>query len=123
MFFMFAAEAVAKLFESYTRERESKRFARHFFLAICTDEHRRRLVAALGSAFPHVGASPAAITEHLYRIRCDVVHRWNYYGMSLRDEAVRELRAIVLEGAAHAARTLVPTIAASCARKSTDQKT
>jgi hypothetical protein len=32
MFFMFAAEAVAKLFEGYEGERESKRFARQFFM-------------------------------------------------------------------------------------------
>lgn len=109
MFFMFAAEAVAKLFTDYQRESESKAHVRKFFLSICTDEHRRRLVTALtgrDSSFPRVEAEPAAVVECLYRIRCDVVHRWNYFGLYLKDEVTAELRAIVLEGAAHAAKTL-----------------
>jgi hypothetical protein len=47
MFFMIVAEAVAKLFYAYKGEHDSKKFARRFFLSICTDEHRRRLVEAL----------------------------------------------------------------------------
>jgi hypothetical protein len=77
MFFMIAAEAIAKLFEGYTKEGDSKRYACHFFVSICTDQQRKRLVAACRSAFPDVFGSPAAIAKHLYRIRCDVVHRWN----------------------------------------------
>ena len=84
---------------------------REFFGLICTDEHRKRLVDALRAPlFPRVKASPTAMVDHLYRIRCDVVHRWNYYGLNLQETVVRELRAIVLEGAAHAARTVVDPV-------------
>jgi hypothetical protein len=107
MFFMFAAEAVAKLFTNYRGEGDSRRSVSEFFLFICSDEQRKRFVAAFRSALPKVVGTPAAIAGELYRIRCVVVHRWEYFGLNPRDEVVRELRAIVLEGAAHAARTLV----------------
>jgi hypothetical protein len=106
MFLMMAAEATSKLFSNYKGHRDSRHHAQAFFLSICGPAQRTQLVAA----FRELGPSAEAITSELYRIRCQVVHRWEYYGLkySLRDEDARKLREIVLNGAAHAARTLVP---------------
>ncbi len=85
MFFMIAAEAVAKLFDDYAGEGDSKRYALRFFASICSQEHRDRLVA-LSSGLPHAGSSPTAVAEHLYRIRCDVAHRWRYFGLNITSD-------------------------------------
>jgi hypothetical protein len=52
--------------------------------------------------------SPGAIADYLYEIRCDVVHRGRYFEMTVEDDAcVREVRAVILEGAVQAAREMV----------------
>jgi len=59
-----------------------------------------------GEKLSRLGPSPEAIVAQLYRIRCEVVHRWEYYGSKLRDDDANALRDIILRGAAEAAQAL-----------------
>jgi hypothetical protein len=107
MFFMIAAEAVAKLAAGYEGEGRSRAHVRLFFAKHCTAAQRARVHRALEWAQPRPTTSPDAIADYLYNIRCDVVHRGRYFEMMLPDEAcIREVRAVVLEGAVHATQDL-----------------
>jgi hypothetical protein len=105
MFLIFAAEAVAKLFTDYKGARDSRKHVHIFFLKICTAGQRQRLLS-LGSSFPGLYGAEK-IVDRLYDIRCDVVHRFQYFGLDVDSDAVRELRALVVEGAVRAARILM----------------
>jgi len=127
LFFMIAAEAVAKLANAYEGESDSRKYAKQFFLTICSEDHRR----LLGKAFRDPtgssgGLSPAEAVDFLYDVRCDVVHRGQYFMLHLpRPELEEEdmliswkgksliatitaaqLRQIVLEGAVREAKEL-----------------
>jgi hypothetical protein len=107
MFFMIAAEAVAKLAAGYEGERKSRPHVQLFFAKYCTAVQRARVYRALEWAVPRPPTSPDTIADYLYDIRCDVVHRGRYFGMTLPDEAcIREVRAVVLEGAVRATQDL-----------------
>ena len=66
LFFMIAAEAVAKLANAYKGESDSRKYAKQFFLTICSEDHRR----LLGKAFRDPtgssgGLSPAEAVDFL----------------------------------------------------------
>lgn len=127
LFFMIAAEAVAKLVVGYNGEGASRKHVNIFFKEICSEQHRARLDRAfshrLASSF--IGWQEAV--GFLYDIRCDVVHRGQYFSYSLQNEpgglnmltpsgqghlianiSAVELRTIILEGSVNAALRLCP---------------
>jgi len=107
MFYMIAAEAVAKLAADYEGESQSKQHVRMFFTTYCTATQRGRVHRALEWAVPRPPTSPDDIADYLYEIRCDVVHRGCYFEMALpSEECIKEVRAVVLEGAVRAAQDL-----------------
>jgi len=127
LFFLIAAEAVAKLVFNFSGEGESRRYVHRFFRDICGESHRARL----SQAFRLAGFLPyEKAVDFLYDVRCDVVHRGVYFMTSLlhatgttpmltpwkhRGRTVHliayitaaELRQIVLEGAVLGARRVI----------------
>jgi len=124
LFFMIAAEAVAKLADGFEDEGQSRKYVRRFFLNICSDDHRARLAGALCGSVGWLSAEE--VVDFLYDVRCDVAHRGKYFDLHLPrpelDEAelvvnwrektlfatitIGELRRIVLEGTVLAAKGL-----------------
>jgi len=127
LFFLIAAEAVAKLVFNFNGEGESRRYVQRFFKEICGDTHRERL----GRAFRLSDfLSYETAVDFLYDVRCDVVHtgvyfmtsllhapgstpvvtRWTRKGRTVHPIAnitATEIRQIVLEGALLGARILL----------------
>src|ERR1700731_89786 len=122
LFYLTAAELVAKIVAKYEGEAESKKHVQKFFSEICESSQKERLE----KAFRTVGGSFVTLEEainYLYRIRCDVVHRGQYYMFSLpptmtdipllsgsgnnnliAEITLPELRQIILQGAVLAAK-------------------
>jgi hypothetical protein len=123
LFYLTAAELVAKIFWKYEGEGESRKHVQKFFSEICDSPQKERLQKAfrtVGNGFLTLEAA----VGFLYRIRCDVVHRGQYFQFSLPMEGrdhipllsgsgndnviaeitLMELRQIVLEGAVLAAK-------------------
>lgn len=122
LFYLTAAELIAKILAKYEGEGESKKHVRKFFSEICDSPQKERLE----KAFKRIGGgflTLEAAIDFLYRIRCDVVHRGQYYQFALplgpreiplltgqgndsiiAEITLQELRQIVLEGAVLAAK-------------------
>ena len=124
LFLMIAAEAVAKLADSFEDEGQSRKYVKQFFLKICSDDHRVQLGRAFRGSAGWLTAEDAV--DFLYVVRCDVAHWGKYFELHLprpeldekeliirREETtlvatipIGELRRIILEGAVLAARGL-----------------
>ena len=105
MFYMIAAEAVAKLGTGYDGDGESRKHVHVFFTRFLTAEQRNRMLRALEWAQPRPPSSLDELVDHLYGVRCDVVHEGRYFDMTVPDDAcVRAVRSVFLEGAVGAAR-------------------
>jgi hypothetical protein len=120
LLYLTAAELVAKIVSRFEGEGESKKHVRKFFCEICEPPQRDRL----GTAFRAVGGTFLTLektVDYLYEIRCDVVHRGQYYTFSLRtggiplltgtgsndviaEISLPELRQIILAGTVSAAK-------------------
>jgi hypothetical protein len=108
MFYMIAAEAVAKLAADFENEGQSRKHVRLFFTAYCTVTQRERIQRAIEWATPLPRTTPDTVADHLYDLRCDVVHRGRYFEWTLPDDAcLREVRAVVLEGVVQAAQKVM----------------
>jgi hypothetical protein len=122
LFYLTAAELVAKIASKYEGEGESKKHVQKFFSEMCGSSQKERLQKAFGTG-GGVFLNLEAAINFLYGIRCDVVHRGQYYLFSLPRTAddiplltghgnnhviaeitLPELRQIVLEGAVLAAK-------------------
>ena len=125
LFYMIAAEAVAKIVVGFEGEGQSRKHVRIFFEDICDAKHK----SILSKAFSKVEAGYLSIEETidlLYIIRCDVVHEGRYFSFSLPEsvndypeittvgqEAItahitlNEIRQIVIEGALLGVQTLL----------------
>ncbi len=132
-FYLVAAEAIAKIFVGFDKEGESRKHVHMFFEKLCNDDHR----SVLGKTF--TGSSgllpvegevstgwlsvPEAV-DKLYDIRCDVVHKGEYFDFALPDSdgafpmtvrkydvtghvTISRIRRIVLEGALGTARKML----------------
>jgi hypothetical protein len=124
LFYLVAAELVAKIAVGFEGEGQSRSHVQKFFTEICSSESKQRL----SWAFRHAGGaylSLAATVDLLYKVRCDVVHRGQYYTFSLQrsessipmlssvgehspisEISLPDLRQIVLEGAVLAAKLI-----------------
>jgi hypothetical protein len=126
LFYLIAAELAAKTAFKFKGEGQSKLFVRRFFEDLCSDEAKLRLASAFSEPPLGYGLSLQQAVDFLYDIRCDVVHRGQYYVLSLpredddlpvfipnrespltTDLRILELRKIVLEGAIRGARKLL----------------
>lgn len=127
LFYVIAAEAVAKLVKGFQAEGESKKHVRLFFEDICSPGHRSILADAFRRS---TGGSALTIRETvdlLYDVRCDVVHEGQYFILTLPEPSetsplltvygglslipkitAHQLRKIVLEGALLGAAQLLP---------------
>jgi hypothetical protein len=122
LFYLIAAEMVAKITFGFHEKGKSKRFVHRFFDDICPERLTHRLSSALRD--PNTGRNVRVheVVEFLYDVRCDVVHMGSYYNVHLKledddfpvivhscgkqfetDLTVKELRQMVLEGAVQAA--------------------
>lgn len=126
LFFLMAAEAVAKIVQGYDKEGQSKNHVRIFFEEYCHDNAKQKLAGAFRVTDTMMPVSLEEAISYLYRIRCDVTHRGNYFSYSLCDETgfemitpdgnsslvasikLAELRKIILEGAILATRDSLP---------------
>ncbi len=125
LFFLIAAEAVAKLIAGFDGEGKSRQFVHKFFGELCSDDHRARLGRAIGD--PGTFFSVSGTVNYLYDIRCSVVHEGRYFDVHLRDHgtptinvtkngrsvvvymSTAELRQIVLEGVVLSCERLLPS--------------
>lgn len=123
LFYLIAAEAVAKMAFRYKNERKSHEYVRRFFNEICSEHHRERLSHAFSYLDDGDFFELKWVIDYLYGVRCDVVHEGHYLGFKLpfrqeeipimtpvgEDHAIAhitiaEIRQIVLEGVVLACR-------------------
>jgi hypothetical protein len=127
LFYLIAAELVAKITFAYQGEGESKKYVRRFFAEICSERTRTDLGTMLNrTPYGTVTADEAVLL--LYKIRCDVVHEGMYYGFQLPEKGqefsemieidgksftthmpIDRIREMVLEGAVLASEKLLST--------------
>jgi hypothetical protein len=125
MFYMIAAELVAKITFHFEGEGESRKYVRRFFAEICCDAARARLAKSFSRTRSGPLSSQDAV-DLLYNIRCDVAHEGKYssFHLPLRGDAfaqltvvgdesfvahltIQELRRMILEGAVLASQKLM----------------
>ncbi|MFH1798332.1 MAG: hypothetical protein ABH844_03150 [Candidatus Omnitrophota bacterium] len=97
LFFLIAAEAVAKLAYNFRGEGKSRHYVKKFFKNICNTEHQNKLSRAFRKQITEIDfMSENYLTidetiDFLYAIRCDVVHRGIYFdNLSLKDNLTDE---------------------------------
>ena len=127
LFYLIAAEAVAKITSGFKGEGQSKAYVRKFFGEICSEEHRRGLRTAFTGSNMVGETSWEQAVDILYGVRCDVVHEGRYFEFHLADEGdpspmmshwrdgygvarltLPQLRQIILEGTVRGVQMLIP---------------
>ena len=135
LFFLIAAEAVAKLVFNFEEEGESRRYVKRFFQEICNDKHKSLLSQAFKKQTDEIDfVSDNYLTldetiNFLYDVRCDIIHRGIYFdNLWLKEKCTNGnllfgwknlqyispnistdgLRKIVLEGAVLGCRIALP---------------
>ncbi|MFH1993016.1 MAG: hypothetical protein ABIK98_11545 [Pseudomonadota bacterium] len=124
LFYLIAAEAVAKIVRGFEEEGGSRKHVQIFFEEICNNSHK----AILSKAFDDLKKKYTVreAIDFLYNIRCDVVHEGKYFNLTLPDEfddypeitgrdkitltayiSIKDLRKIVLEGSVLAAKQYI----------------
>jgi hypothetical protein len=127
LFYLIAAEAVAKIVFGFKGEGKSRYHVQRFFKEICLDRHRVLLSKAL-EMVPEQFLTWEQTVDKLYDVRCDVVHEGQYFGFHLKPEdstfplladsaepslnlvahvSALKLRQIVLEGLVEGVRKLL----------------
>jgi hypothetical protein len=131
LFYLIAAEAVAKITSGFKGEGRSKVYVRKFFGEICSEEHRRTLRTAFASVAMVESLTWEQAVDILYGVRCDVVHEGRYFEFQLADDgdptpvltrwggktvvtrmSLSQLRRMVLEGTVRGVQMLVPAMGA-----------
>lgn len=125
LFFLIAAEAVAKLVNDVSEEGRSRQQVRSFFEDICSPNHRKLLERSFSNSKGSGFLTCREVVDFLYKIRCDVVHEGRYSEYTLKQEipmltpagedeffiahiTAGQLRQIILEGALIGALRLLP---------------
>jgi hypothetical protein len=126
LFFVIAAEAIAKIVYSFPGEGQSKAHVNKFFLDICGPIQRSALAATFARTPPGPRLTAEEAVDVLYDVRCDIAHRGRYYEFALREPGeppmltpydgghitalagVADLRRIVAEGAVRGSVRLSP---------------
>lgn len=87
LFYLIAAEAVAKIVFGFKGERESRKYVKRFFREISTEQHRTRLSQAFEQR-PFGWLTWEKAVDKLYEVRCDVVHEGQYFTFGLKDSRI-----------------------------------
>ncbi len=130
LFYLIAAELVAKITFNFEGEGESRKYVRRFFAEICSNDTRAKLAKSFSKTRSGPLSSQDAV-DLLYNIRCDVAHEGKYSSFHLPlpgdafpqltivgDESfvahltIQELRRMILEGALLASHKLLNEAAA-----------
>src|SRR5260370_22200672 len=82
LFYLIAAELVAKITFDFQGEGESRKYVRRFFAEICSNDTRARLAKSF-SGTHSVPLSSQDAVDLLYNIACDVAHEGNYSSFHL----------------------------------------
>lgn len=97
LFFLIAAEAVAKLVDNFHGEGQSRQYVKKFFKNICNTKHQDKLSKAFkkqDTEIDFMSEDYLTIDETiylLYDVRCDVVHRGIYFdNLYLKDNYIDE---------------------------------
>lgn len=85
LFYLIAAEAVAKIVFGFKGEGKSKHHVERFFGEICSDKHRAALAESLERGPGYFLTWKEAVNK-LYDVRCDVVHEGQYLTFHLNRE-------------------------------------
>lgn len=115
LFYIIAAEAVAKIYKNFKGEGRSKEHVLIFFEQLSSDEHRSLLSKAFVAKPSRKCLSTKEAATLLYDVRCDVAHRGQYFEFHLSGEtpittqykggfvtasiSIGEIRQIILETA------------------------
>jgi len=98
LFYVIAAEAVAKLAVGYEGDQRSWPHILMFFNVFLTDEQRIEMHRALDGAQPRPGRSPDELVDYLYGLRCDVAHEGRYFDMLVTDDVcITVIRSVLSE--------------------------
>ena len=89
LFLIICAEAVAKLYEDYDGEYQSKEHVELFFLQLCESQDLKGLDGAIikSDKLPTTVLSSTEVVRFLYKIRCAVVHEGTYWEFQFRDSS------------------------------------
>jgi len=129
MFYLIAAEAVAKLVFDFQGHGQSRKHIRRFFEEICCEADRERLARAFRLTSGYLNLRQTI--DQFYLVRCDVAHEAMYYRFVMKDHestyellsgirfkdaesltiemSLQELRQIVLRGAVQGCLRLMPS--------------
>jgi hypothetical protein len=132
LFYLIAAELVAKITFNFKGEGESRNYVRRFFFELCSENTR----ISIGKSFTTMRSGPLSCQQAvdlLYKIRCDIVHEGNYAAFHLPisegefpqlttvgnesflvSVTIQELRQMILEGAVLASTKLLNEASTSC---------
>jgi hypothetical protein len=120
LFLLICAESVAKLHAGFNKEGGSRKYTQKFFTDFVCPEDKKRIEAGF---IDDRHLSLEAVVNHLYDIRCDVVHEGHYWGFFFSsdgwttssiysDVGVRigysEFRGIIVRGAIEAIQSKLP---------------
>ena len=81
LFYLIAAEAVAKIFYNFSKEGESRQYVKKFFFDFCSENDKKKLGESIFFTIPEK-LTLDTVLDILYDIRCDVAHRGEYYSIS-----------------------------------------
>jgi hypothetical protein len=90
LFLLVCAENVAKLYDGFTDEGQSRAYVRRFFESFVTHADRQTLSSAFADLKDHLLRSLPfkQAVDLIYDIRCDVVHEGNIWGFAFHDGAM-----------------------------------
>lgn len=78
LFYLIAAEAVAKIADNFKEEGQSRQYVKKFFENYCNTEDLEKIKNSITLGSEVIQGNKTGI-DFLYEIRCDVVHKGKYY--------------------------------------------
>jgi hypothetical protein len=83
LFLLICAEHIAKLFDNFTGEGQSRAYVRNFFEWFLSLEEQQQLSVGI-TKHDRTPLSLRDAVDTLYDVRCDVVHEGKYWGFHFR---------------------------------------
>jgi hypothetical protein len=86
LFLMVCAENIAKLFDHFEGEGQSRKYVRRFFEEFVVGADRQAIERSImKDTFPPLALNLGEVVDTLYSVRCDVVHEGQYWGFQFHD--------------------------------------
>lgn len=119
LFLMVCAEHIAKLFDGFDGEGQSRAYVRNFFERFLSKQEQHELTLCI-TTHDRKPVSLRAAVDMFYSVRCDTVHEGKYWGFHFQYEdtpmlscdpdvvlslSLREFRAFVVRGCINAIQT------------------